>query len=70
MVADSHPYDAGARPATRGALGRCTRMTIELEPFGGIAVRWTNGITLLVDPAGAWVAGRARDRARVVVGRA
>jgi hypothetical protein len=43
-------------------------MHIEIEPFGGIVVRWPNGLTLLCDPVGCWVALNGRVLVRLPVG--
>lgn len=46
-------------------------MIIEVEPFGGIVVRWlTIDAWLLVDPTGGYLVWRGRVLGRVMVGRA
>jgi hypothetical protein len=44
-------------------------MTIDIEPWGGIAISWANGrATLLVDVRDAWLAWDGRIVRRLTVG--
>ena len=45
-------------------------MHIELEPWGGLVVRWDSGWTLLVDPLAVWLCYEGRILWKVPVGQA
>jgi hypothetical protein len=50
--------------------GRRRYMVVELERFGGVMVRWSGGLMLLVDASGAWLAFGDRVLGRLGVGEA
>jgi hypothetical protein len=45
---------------------RALPLQIEIEPWGGVVLRW-RGFTLLIDPTGAWLAHDGRILTRFPV---
>jgi hypothetical protein len=43
-------------------------MVIEVKAHGGVVVRWHGGLTMLVDPTGAWLVLAGRVLTRVTMG--